>query len=107
MDISRDVIIDLLPLYIAGDASKDSISLVEKYLETDAELAKVAKRTKMLDKSYDLPLPLNQEDQMEAYQEAQRAIKQRTVIWGGMIALGILTFLGFAGLVYFMFVSSP
>ncbi len=47
MDISRDIIIDLLPLYIAGDASKDTISL------------------------------------------------------------GILTFLGFAGLVFFMFVSSP
>jgi len=39
MQITRNVIIDLLPVYLAGDASLDTRSLVEDYLKTDQELA--------------------------------------------------------------------
>lgn len=38
-DISRDVIKDLIPVYLAGDASADTRALVESYLRTDPELA--------------------------------------------------------------------
>jgi hypothetical protein len=107
MDITRDVIIDLLPLYIAGEASKDTAVLIEKYLEKDSELARIAKRTMLMDQKSDAPLPLSQENQLEAYQEAQTLIKQRTIIWGGMIALAVLVFLGIIGLLVFMFVSAP
>ena len=39
MNISRDVIKDLIPVYLAGDASADTRVLVESYLKTDPELA--------------------------------------------------------------------
>jgi anti-sigma factor RsiW len=39
MNISRDVVKDLIPVYLAGDASADTRSLVESYLKTDPELA--------------------------------------------------------------------
>ncbi len=42
MEISRNVILDLLPLYIADEASPETSALVEEYLETDPELAKIA-----------------------------------------------------------------
>ena len=39
MNISRDVVKDLIPVYLAGDASPDTQALVESYLKTDPELA--------------------------------------------------------------------
>jgi predicted anti-sigma-YlaC factor YlaD len=40
MNVTREVIIDLLPAYLAGEASRDTRALVEEYLEQDAELAR-------------------------------------------------------------------
>ena len=42
MDISRNVIIDLLPLYLADEVSPETRNLIDKYLETDPELAQLA-----------------------------------------------------------------
>ena len=39
MNISRDIVKDLIPVYLAGDASADTQALVESYLQTDPELA--------------------------------------------------------------------
>jgi hypothetical protein len=39
MNISRDVIKDLIVVYLAGDATADTRALVESYLQTDPELA--------------------------------------------------------------------
>ena len=39
MNISRDLVKDLIPVYLAGDASADTQALVESYLKTDPELA--------------------------------------------------------------------
>ena len=40
MNISRDVVKDLIAVYLAGDASADTRALVESYLKTDPELAR-------------------------------------------------------------------
>jgi anti-sigma factor RsiW len=39
MNISRDVVKDLIPVYLAGEASADTRALVESYLKTDPSLA--------------------------------------------------------------------
>ena len=39
MSVTREVILDLLPLHLAGEASPASSALVEDYLRTDPELA--------------------------------------------------------------------
>jgi hypothetical protein len=39
MDVTREVILDLLPLYLAGDVSPATRALVEEYLKQDPELA--------------------------------------------------------------------
>jgi len=38
MTVSREIILDLLPLYAAGEASPETCILVEEYLKRDAEL---------------------------------------------------------------------
>jgi len=39
MNVTREVILDLLPVYLAGEASPATRTLVEEYLKQDAELA--------------------------------------------------------------------
>ncbi len=39
MNVTRDVVKDLIPVYLTGDASADTQALVESYLKTDPELA--------------------------------------------------------------------
>jgi hypothetical protein len=39
MNVTREVILDLLPLYLAGEASPATRALVEEYMNQDAELA--------------------------------------------------------------------
>lgn len=39
MEVTRNVILDLLPVYLMGEASPDTRALVEDYLQRDPELA--------------------------------------------------------------------
>jgi hypothetical protein len=39
MNVSREVILDLLPVYLAGEASPATRALVEEYMKQDPELA--------------------------------------------------------------------
>lgn len=39
MNVTREVILDLLPVYLSGEASPATRTLVEAYLKEDAELA--------------------------------------------------------------------
>lgn len=40
MNVTREVVLDLLPLYLAGEASPATRAVVEDYLKQDPELAK-------------------------------------------------------------------
>ena len=41
MNITRDVVADLLPAYLAGEASADTRALVEEFARQDAEFARL------------------------------------------------------------------
>ncbi len=43
MDVTRDVILDLLPLYLGGEASPGTRALVEDWLRGDPELARLVR----------------------------------------------------------------
>ena len=87
MDITRNVILDLLPLYVANEVSADTRALVEKYLETDPELANVAKQLEGMEKPRDIPAPLSQDNNMRAYREARRRRLLITLIIAGAISI--------------------
>ena len=93
MEITRNVILDLLPLYLADEVSADTRTLVEQYLETDPELARVAERSAALELAPDVPVPLTREDRMEAYREAKRLMFLRNVILAIIISSTILCLL--------------
>lgn len=105
MEITRNVILDLMPLYMANEVSADTRALVEKYLETDPELAKIAKQSAAMEVQEGIPVPLTEEDKMEAYKEAKRLLYRRTVIWAVLIAFTLLSCLGLSLVAYFGLVS--
>lgn len=49
MNITRDVIVDLWPLYQAGEASADTQALVEEFLQQDSELARLLQEQSQAD----------------------------------------------------------
>ncbi len=97
MEITRNIILDLLPLYLANEVSADTRALVEKYLETDSELANVAKKLEPMEKPKDIPVPLSQDNQMKAYRKARR----RQILFAIILA-GVLSILAISILMFFL-----
>jgi len=84
--ITRNIILDLLPLYLANEVSADTRSFVEKFLETDPQLAKVVKRSKAIEASEDIPVPLSHDDKIKSYKKAKRKIMLHTIILASIIS---------------------
>ena len=78
MEITRDVIKDLLTLELAGEASDDTKRLIEEYLRTDPVLAADAARAKA--PRLDLPLTPapSRTAEKQALDETRRLLKNRT-----------------------------
>ena len=106
MEITRNVILDLLPLYLAGEASEDTRILVKKYLQSDPQLAELADRPAAIELPEEIPVPLTEEDKMAAYKEAKRLMFWRTVIVAGLISFTLVIFLVLALLAAFFLFSS-
>jgi len=98
MKITRNVILDLLPLYLADEVSADTRALVENYLETDSELANVAKQLASMEKPREIPVPFSQNDEMKAYKKAKRRQFLYAIILAGVLSiLAITVFMFFFG----------
>ncbi len=78
-DVTKDVILDLLPLYLAGEVSEETAALVKKHLESDPELAETAKQMAKADSLNKVPIPFRKETAMETYQEAKKWMVIRTL----------------------------
>ena len=102
MTVSREVIMDLLPLYVSDEASTDSRALVKEHLENDPELARLA--TQWKDRLPEPPpAPVNLDAQAVAYQEAKRQIANRVITLAILIAVGTMV-IGGTALVGVMFI---
>ncbi len=87
MEIERNVILDLLPMYLANEVSPETRDLIEKYLETDQELARLAqKQRESLEFPADIPIPLNEEDQIKAYKKSRLQLAIMIVFLAALLA---------------------
>jgi anti-sigma factor RsiW len=101
MKITKNVIQDLLPLYLADEVSDDTRALVEAYLESDPELAARVNQFSADQVPADIPVSLTQDNEMEAYQKAKRWLAFRTLLLAIFIAvICIIPILAF-------FISAP
>jgi len=89
-EVTQNVILDLLPLYLAGEVSEDTSALVKKYLEENPELAETAKQMAKADSLNKVPIPFRRETAMETYQEAKKWMTIRIL---GLAAIGAVIFI--------------
>jgi len=84
-EVSKEVILDLLPLYLAGEVSPETMTLVKEFLESDPELAETAKEMAKADSLGKVPIPFRKEAAMETYDEAKKWMTIRVL---GIVAVG-------------------
>jgi hypothetical protein len=92
MNVTRDVVTDLLALSLAGEASADSKALIESYLAQDPEFARmVAARS---DRPAPPPEPLGPELEMKTLNRAKKLVSWRSamIACGTFFALFPVTF---------------
>ncbi len=84
MKVPKEVILDLLPLYLAGEASPATRVLVDEYLAQDPELAQRARRPPVDDFSHAEPLSVPPELELRTLRLTQRriAILRWVFAWG-------------------------
>jgi anti-sigma factor RsiW len=99
MNVTREVILDLLPLYLTDEASADTRALVKAYLEQDSDLARLAERWQEKLPGPPPP-PLSLEAQAQAYREAQHRIAIRTIGLAMVITTGVLGLIALGGALY-------
>ncbi len=92
MKITRDVIMDLLPVYLSGEAGEDTRALVEAYCEHDTELGNVLEaRGKDPFGDDDTPQP-NEEIEMKALRHAKKMLRNRSIVLGLAIFFSLTPF---------------
>ncbi len=79
MNITRNVILDLLPLYLADELSDDSRALVETFLATDPELAALARQASQTPALEPITIPLTKDDEMKSFERTKRLLFQKNL----------------------------
>lgn len=90
MEITRNVIRDLLPLYAANEVSADTCALVAKYLEQDPQLASMARELASAPGMGEIPAAMTSEHQLQAFREAKRLMFYRSLLWAGVVCFGLI-----------------
>jgi anti-sigma factor RsiW len=82
MNVSRDVIFDLLPTYFSGEASEDTRRLVESFMAADPEFGRMARRFHEASrKPPAAPSPPDAE--RDAFERARKLVDRRNEAFGG------------------------
>lgn len=88
MTVTRDVVLDLLPLYLSGEASADTRALVETFLATDPQLARIAGDGVAHPGD---PPPADDDTQARAsLARTRRLLQQRQIAFGVALALTLM-----------------
>lgn len=87
MHITRNVITDLLPLYLDGEASPDTQALIEEFLILDPEFAQLVHAEQKTHLPYrNLSTTLSNETEMVTLEKTKKLLRKRSF----MMAFGIL-----------------
>ena len=78
MNVTRDVVKDLLTVYLAGEATPDTRALVEDYLRTDAALAREVEAARGGTLGLPAPPPSAPAAEKQALDATRQLLKART-----------------------------
>ena len=89
MNVTRNVIHDLLPAYVAGDASTDTVALVEAFLQHDPDLARSVEALRA-NPLPELPAALQPTREKETLNMTKQLLRWRGILMGLAIFLTLL-----------------
>ena len=100
LEVTRNVVSDLWPLYSSGDASIDTRSLVDAFLVEDAAFAAQLRQSR--DLSPLVPgIRLSPDAERQLLDDARRRARTKLLLIGGGVALaGFLVLASFLGVLY-------
>jgi len=107
MKITRDVVTDLLPVYLAGEASADTRALVEEFLKQNPEFAKlIAEEERSLAQP---SIQLQKETEMKTLEMTKKLLAKRSWYMGFAIFFTALplSIRGDEQGVYWMWAGAP
>src|SRR5512138_2289965 len=88
-EVTRNVIMDLLPLYLAGELSADTSALVEHYIEADSGMKEIIAQMKKAEALPRAPAAFSTEVALKTFQEAKKWTVIRTL--GLAVIIGAFT----------------
>jgi hypothetical protein len=90
MNVTRDVILDLLPLYLAGEASNDTRTLVDEFLLSDPTLARFARKQAPEVALTDLPMGLPADHGTITLRKTKTLLWLRTLFLGFAVLFSLI-----------------
>lgn len=81
MNITRNVILDLIPLYAANELSEDSRRIVEDFLKTDPGLAELVKKMAANGLRGTPPAAPSRDTELRAFAQTKKIMLVRNAIW--------------------------
>lgn len=91
MNVTREVILDLLPVYLSGEASPATRNLVEEYIKQDAELAQRIRLLLADDFSRSLPPVLPPDVELRSLRRTRRLLSWQRWVFGLGITFSALS----------------
>lgn len=102
MNVTREIVLDLLPLYLSGEASPDTAAAVEEFLKANPEFERSV-RDKTMPSLQQVPKAMSMEAEMEAYKKANVITTVRTIVLAVLISGTVLAILLIVPLIFLMF----
>ena len=91
MNVTKDIINDLIPLYAANECSADTRALVEEYLQRNPRQAEEFRRVMNTPVPGGVPAPKDL-GEMQAFREARRRLRLRSWLMGLAIFFSLTPF---------------
>jgi anti-sigma factor RsiW len=91
MNVTREVILDLLPVYLSGEASPATRTLVEEHIKQDAELAQRIRLLLADDFAKSLPPVLPPEVELRSLRRTRRLLGWQRWVFGLGITFSALS----------------
>jgi len=107
MNVTDDVLNDLLTLYLAGEASADTRALIEERARREPAFAAKLTSARAVDLGGALPAGAPRDGELETLTRTRRAIRLRTIFLAGAMFFTVLplSFRGGDGGIEFMFLG--
>jgi len=109
MNITKDIIADLLPTYYSGECSHDTKSLVEEYLKANPDFERQAKYISRDPLQGPIPQRLAKKDEMRSLEKTKKLLRLRSSIMALAIFFSIapFSFFNVDGRTHWMLLESP